>query len=155
MKADRDSTLERVRRSLEDFIADLKQVAPDRFLKPAVGEWSPRDVAAHIIGWLRLTIAGCEDLSRGVTPPYFADGKNDFANVNARLVGENPSRDRDEVVRGLRDSFAELVSYARALPPQAWEAQTGLLYIGRPVTIASSVAVLAHDIDAHRKELGA
>ena len=66
-----------------------------------------------------------------------------------------PVRDRDEVVRGLRDSFAELVSYARALPPQAWEAQTGLLYIGRPVTIASSVAVLAHDIDAHRKELGA
>src|SRR2546426_339428 len=105
MKADRDSTLERVRRSLEDFIAALKQVAPDRFLKPAVGEWSPRDVAAHIIGWLRLTIAGCEDLSRGVTPPYFADGKNDFANVNARLVGENPSRDCDELVRGLRTSF--------------------------------------------------
>src|SRR2546428_5365230 len=155
MKADRDSTLERVRRSLEDFIADLKQVAPDRFLKPAVGEWSPRDVAAHIVGWLRLTIVGCEDLSRGVTPQSFADGENDFANVNARLVGENPSRDPDEVVRGLRDSFAELVSYARALPPQAWEAQTGVLYAGRQVTIGSNVAILAHDIDAHRHELGA
>ena len=155
MPADRDSTLERVRRSLEDFIADLKRLAPDRFLEPTVGEWSPRDVAAHIIGWHRLTIAGCEDLRRGVSPPYFADGENDFANVNGRLVGENPSRDPDEVVRGLRDSFAELVSYARALPPQAWAAQTGVLYAGRQVTIGSSVAVLAHDIDAHRKELGA
>jgi len=155
MQKDRESTLERVRRSLEGFIADLKQVAPDRFRKPALGEWSPRDVAAHIIGWHRLTIAGCEDLRRGVTPPYFADGENDFASVNARLVSENAGRDPDEVVRALRDSFAELAAYVRALPTQAWEAPTGALYAGRQVTIASSIAVLVRDIEAHRRDLGA
>jgi len=155
MQKDRESTLERVRRSLEGFIADLKQVAPDRFLRPALGEWSPRDVAAHIIGWHRLTIAGCEDLHRGVTPPYLADGENDFASVNARLVSENAGRDPDEVVRALRESFAALDSYVRALPTQVWEAPTGVLYAGRQVTIASSVAVLAHDIEGHRRDLGA
>ena len=86
---------------------------------------------------------------------FLADGENDFASVNARLVSENAGRDPDEVVRALRESSAELDSYVRALPTQVWEAPTGVLYAGRQVTIASSVAVLAHDIEGHRRDLGA
>jgi hypothetical protein len=151
---DREVTLERLRSALESFIADLERIRPQSFLVRS-NEWSPRDVAAHLVGWHRLTIEGCEDLRRGVTPAYFADVENDYATVNRALIGRYAATDRGELVEELRASFAELDAYIRSLPAGAWSADTGVRYRGEATTIANSVAVLIGDVDAHRRNLDA
>jgi hypothetical protein len=151
---DRDVTLERLRSALESFVADLERLAPQRFLARSK-EWSPRDVVAHLIGWHRLTIEGCEELRRGRAPSYFADAENDYATVNSELVGRYAATDRRELVDELRASFAELDAYVRMLPAGAWSADTRVRYRGEATTIANSVTVLIGDVEAHRRDLDA
>jgi hypothetical protein len=151
---DRELTIERLRSALDVFIADLERLPADRFLSRTYS-WSPRDIAAHLIGWHRLTIEGAEEVRRGVVPFYFADAPNDYARVNADLVRRYDSTDRPWIVSELRASFAELASYALSLPPDAWAADTDVRYRGKPTTIATSVAVLIDDLDAHRRDLHA
>jgi hypothetical protein len=152
--ADRERTIDQLRKALDAFIADLEGLPPERFLAGANG-WSPRDIAAHLIGWHRLTIDGAERIRRGEAPFYFADAANDYAKVNADLVRRYDSTDRHRLVRELRASFAELATYALSLPADAWSADTGVRYRGEATTIANSVAVLIDDLHAHRKDLHA
>jgi hypothetical protein len=151
---DRDRTLEHLRDALDTFIAELERLPIADFLARADG-WSPRDIAAHLVGWHKLTIAGADEIRRGRIPSYFADAANDYASVNADLVREHDSTDRDTLVGDLRASLAELDGYIRSLPADAWAADTGVRYRGEPTTIANSVAVLIEDLDAHRRELNA
>ena len=151
---DRDTTLQRLRGALDAFISELERLPPERFLARTDG-WSPRDVAAHIVGWLRLTIAGAVDLRRGATPSYFADADNDLATVNEGHVRRYDSTGRRQIVAELRASFAELDAFVRGIPAEAWSADTGVRYRGRSTTVAGRVAVLVGDIDAHREELRA
>jgi hypothetical protein len=151
---DRDITLNRLRSALEAFIADLDRLPAERFLTSSK-EWSPREVAAHLVGWHRLTIEGCEELRRGITPSYFADAENDYATVNKALISRYTAADRGALVEELRASFAELDAYVRSLPADAWSADTGVQYRGEATTIANSVSVLIGDVDAHRRDLDA
>jgi hypothetical protein len=150
---DRDTTIERLRTVLDAFIADLERLPLERFLARD-GGWSPRDVAAHLIGWHRLTIEGAELIRHGETPPYFDDAANDYATVNEGLLRRYDSTDRASILRELRASFADLEAYVRALPAVAWSADTGVRYRGELTTIANSVDVLIGDVDAHRRDLG-
>jgi hypothetical protein len=151
---DRERTLQRLLTALDAFIADLERLPAERFLARTNG-WSPRDIAAHLIGWHRLTIEGAEKIRRGAIPFYFADAANDYARVNGDLVRRYDSTDLPRIVSELRASFAELTSYALSLPRDAWAADTGVRYRGKPATIANSVAVLIDDVDAHRRDLHA
>jgi uncharacterized protein (TIGR03083 family) len=151
-RRDREVTIGRLRSALEAFIGGIERLPPERFLARSNG-WSPRDVAAHLIGWHRLTIEGAELLRRGAMPPYFADGENDYATLNEGLVRRYEETDRARVVAELRASLAELEGYVRGLPADAWSADTGVRYRGEPTTIANSVAALIGDVVAHREDI--
>ena len=75
------------------FMETMRELPVENFLKP-LGDWTPRDIAAHFIGWNRITLAGCSALREGAEPFYFYDGANDYRMVNAKFFGRFPSTDR-------------------------------------------------------------
>ena len=46
------------------FVETLNGLSPGNFLKP-LGDWTPRDIAAHLLGWNRITLIGCGCLREG------------------------------------------------------------------------------------------
>ncbi|MBL0344033.1 hypothetical protein [Candidatus Villigracilis affinis] len=52
------------------FIDTLTGLASEDILK-SLGDWTPRDIAAHFIGWNRITLAGCSTLREGAEPFIF------------------------------------------------------------------------------------
>lgn len=58
------------------FCDTLRSLPDEAFLAP-LGDWTPRDVAAHFVGWNRITPSGSAELREGVLPFYFHDGTND------------------------------------------------------------------------------
>ena len=65
-----------------EFMQTAKGLSPEDLMRP-LGDWTPRDILAHFVGWNRITLVGCAELCEGVEPFYFHDGTNDYRKVNA------------------------------------------------------------------------
>lgn len=135
------------------FMDTLKNLPPENFLTP-LGDWTPRDIAAHFIGWNRITLAGCSTLREGEQPFYFYDGTNDYQKVNAKFFLQYPSTDKDELSKEIKSTYEVLTAYLKSIPEGDWELDTGIVhYRGNPATIARCVDSLIRDYGKHREEI--
>jgi hypothetical protein len=97
---------------------------------------SPRDLAARLAGWNRLTVLGCRSLLEGKSPPYYADFGDGYRRVNAELISRFPATERGEVLQELNRTHSETVAAYRDLKSEAWNADRGVRHPdGGPATI--------------------
>ena len=135
------------------FMKTMQGLSTESFLK-SLGDWTPRDIAAHFIGWNRITLAGCSALREGADPFYFYDGTNDYRKVNARFFEQFPSTDRDELLKEITVTKDALVAYLKTIPESEWDLDTGIVhYRGDPATVARCVDSLIRDYRKHRQEI--
>ena len=135
------------------FIDTLTGLASEDILK-SLGDWTPRDIAAHFIGWNRITLAGCSALRESAEPFYFYDGTNDYRKVNAKFLTQFPSTHRDTLLKDIVTTKEALTAYLKTIPESEWELDTGVVhYRGNPATIARCVDSLIRDYRKHRQEI--
>lgn len=135
------------------FMSTMRDLAVENFLA-FMGDWTPRDIAAHFIGWNRITLAGCSALREGAEPFYFPDGTNDYRKVNAKFFTQFPSTNRDELLKEIGSTYDILETYLRSIPENEWELDTGVThYRGNPATAARCVDSLIRDYGKHRQEI--
>ena len=133
---------------------ETMQGLSDENLHASLGDWTPRDIAAHFIGWNRITLVGCGELREGAEPFYFYDGTNDYRKVNAKFLGQFPSTDRDVLLQEIALTKTALVVYLKTLDDSEWELDTGIVhYRGGPATVARCVDSLIRDYRKHRQEI--
>jgi hypothetical protein len=133
---------------------ETMQGLSDENLLASLGDWTPRDIAAHFIGWNRITLVGCGELREGAEPFYFYDGTNDYRKVNAKFLGQFPSTDRDVLLQEIALTKTALVVYLKTLDEAEWELDTGIVhYRGGPATVARCVDSLIRDYRKHRQEI--
>ena len=135
------------------FMETMRSLSADNFLK-SLGDWTPRDIAAHFIGWNRITLAGCSELREGMEPFYFYDGTNDYRKINAKFFGQFPSTDRESLLKEIAITKGALVAYLKSVYENEWELDTGVVhYRDNPATIARCVDSLVRDYRKHRQEI--
>jgi hypothetical protein len=149
----RDKQLGNLVTAYSAFAETLSNLAPENFLA-SLGDWTPRDIAAHFVGWNRITLVGCSELREGVEPFYFYDGTNDYRKVNARFFEQFPSVDRNELLREIAITKDALAAYLKTIPESEWELDTSIVhYRGNPATIARCVDSLIRDYRKHKQEI--
>ncbi len=122
----------------------------------SLGDWTPRDIVAHFIGWNRITLVGCGEIREEVEPFYFYDGTNDYRNVNAAFFRRFSTSYREGLLRELAATMEALVSYLRTVGEAEWEQDTGIVhYRGGPATVARCVDSLIRDYGKHQEEIEA
>ena len=149
----RDKQLTNLDIAYAAFMETLQTLSAEDFLKP-LGDWNSRDIAAHFIGWNRITLAGCSDLREGAEPFYFYDGTNDYRKINARFLKQFPSTDKNELMREIASTKEALIAYLKTIPESEWELDTGVAHYRKdPTTIARCVDSLLRDYRKHRQEI--
>jgi hypothetical protein len=149
----RDKQLTDLETAYADFVKTMRSLSAEDLLKP-LGDWTPRDIAAHFIGWNRITLVGCSELREGVEPFYFYDGTNDYRKINMRFFEQFPSSDREELLKQIDITKSALVAYLKTIPESEWELDTGVVhYRGNPATVARCVDSLLRDYRKHRQEI--
>jgi len=138
---------------IQAFINCIDSLPEVFFLKKMDKHWAPRDVVAHLIGWNRHTIEGCQQMRRGETPFYFIDPGDDFSKVNAVSVRKYHSRSRRKLVSELEASAQELRQFLLSLDPTEWKADYGVRWKGGIVTIRNTVDGLVRDYVLHRQQI--
>lgn len=142
--------------SMHAFVRCIRTLPEERFLQRMEGwTWAPRDVVAHMVGWLRYTVEGSQQILQGQLPFFFADPGEDWSHVNAVLVRAYPSTDREALLGELQAAFGELARFLRALDPADWDRDFGLRYEGYTITIRDSVEAHVEDFTDHRRQIAA
>lgn len=96
------------RERLEAFLAGL---SPEQMTRPGVeGEWSVKDILAHIVAWEQRMVGWVAAACRGETPPQLANG----------IDGPELDRWNDETYRQYKDqTLAEVLAAFQASYPPA------------------------------------
>ncbi len=149
----RDKQLANLEIAYAAFMETIQNLSAEDFLKP-LGDWNSRDIAAHFIGWNRITLVGSSELREGIEPFYFYDGTNDYQKINARFLKQFPSTDKDELMREIASTKEALITYLKTIPESEWELDTGIVHYRKdPATIARCVDSLIRDYRKHRQEI--
>ncbi len=149
----RDKQLADLEIAYASFMNTLTGLTSEKFLT-SLGDWTPRDIAAHFIGWNRITLAGCSALREGAEPFYFYDGTNDYRKINAKFFSQFPSTDQVELSREVAATYDVLVAYLKTIPEAEWDLDTGVVhYRGSPATMARCVDSLIRDYRKHNQEI--
>jgi len=135
------------------FVDCVRGLSREGFLG-SLGEWSPRDIVAHFIGWNRITLVGSAQIREGVLPFYFHDGSNDYREVNAGFLSRFPSSDAEGLLAEMAETKEALVCYLKTVPEEEWGQDSGVIhYRGGPATTARCVDSLIRDYRKHREEI--
>ncbi len=138
--------------SIEDFVHCVASLNEELYLK-RLNHWSPRDVVAHLIGWNRYTIDGSNQIRRGELPFYEIDPGEDCCKVNAVLILEYSSTDRQEMLDELQVSAQELKLFIQSLDSSEWSRDYGVRHKGAVITIQNTVDELIEDYDIHKERI--
>lgn len=135
------------------FVACIQGLSPEGFLA-SLGDWAPRDIVAHFIGWNRITLVGCGEIREGVLPFYFYDGTNDYRKVNATFFRRFSTSDREALLRDTAATMDALVAYLKTVGEAEWKQDTGIVhYRDGAATVARCVDSLIRDYRNHREEI--
>ncbi len=147
-----ETQIEDLGEGVREIRAAVEALSGDAFLG-ALGNWTPRDVVAHLVGWNRYFIRGARELLEGEMPFYEDDPGEDYCHVNARLVAEYRSENRAEMLAEHDQSARELAEFLRSLSEKQWSGGTGVMFEGEELTIRQNVDWLIEDHHHHGQQI--
>jgi len=118
---EQQAVADRVRVDREFWRGLVAEVGRERMNEPGpMGEWSFKDLAAHLAAWRNCRIPMIEAVARGEpvsAPPWPADLANDdYDAINAWFQERDQSRSLDDVLDDYDRSFERLAVAIEALP---------------------------------------
>ena len=101
--------------------AFLDQIGPERMGQPGVnGDWSMKDIVAHLTGWQPRLITRIQAAQRGEPepPPPWPAHLQTEDEVNAWIYESNRGRSVREVLDESRQVFQQLIAVIEGLPDE-------------------------------------
>jgi hypothetical protein len=111
----------------------VAEVGPDRMLEPGpMGDWTFKDMAAHLAAWRNARIPMVEAIARGEpVPPYpWPADLDDDDRINDWFQDRDRERPLDEVLADYDASFERLAAAIEALPEAVAHDPNGLPWAG-------------------------
>lgn len=150
--SNQDITLS-LKQAYQDLTNLILSLSDGQFLSSMNG-WSPRDVAAHLIGWNSLMVEASLSILAGKSPTYYDDARNDYSNINSGFTTKYPSQSKQELLAELQSSIEKLEAFINALPAEELAADHGVIhYSGSPATVTRIVNSLAGDYRYHTQQI--
>lgn len=145
--------LEEFDKAFDHFVRVVDSLPSSQFLA-SLGDWTPRDIVAHLVGWNRNILVGCQQIQSGLQPFYHVDGPNDYRSLNAEIIRRFSSTDRLALLRELAKGKDLLISYLEGVDDHDWNKDFGPRhYRGGPATISRAVESLINDYVNHAAEI--
>lgn len=125
----RDAILDRLHDEYEAFTNVLDDLAVEQMIEPnVVGEWSIKDLVAHLVYWNRLPVQEIEAALNGVEPSTVVNRTDDDVTqpeqvnaINERVVEESYNDSVGDVMANFAHSYQLLLQTVNHLPDSAFE----------------------------------
>jgi hypothetical protein len=121
-----------IRREQAAWRTLVEEVGRDRMDEPGpMGEWSFKDLAAHLLGWRERSIGRLRALGegRGEPPEPWPAGMDDDDEINAWMQARMADRSVDEVLTAVDASYDDLRAALTALPAEVLSTPGGVPWL--------------------------
>lgn len=124
---DKAALLTTIEETYAELEATLAQISPEAMTTPGVtGEWSTKDVLAHITFWEQRMLTKLEAVLRGERPQEpitsleagLVDGDDWTNQLNARVFAAQHERPLPEILADFRSTHAAVIELLRSLPAE-------------------------------------
>ena len=113
---DKQTTLDTLQTEFARVLAAVDGLDERAMSRVFYGDWSVKDILAHIAGWQHTMTGAMERMARGEKPtPEGVDYSNADA-WNAKFAAAMAPQNATTVVADLRQSFANYLRAAKSLP---------------------------------------
>jgi uncharacterized protein (TIGR03083 family) len=109
------SESQKEREALESFLSTL---TPEQMTQPGMlGEWSVKDVLAHLYEWEQMVLGWLAASQRGETPHVPAEGYkwSQLPALNEQIRAKHSGRSLDEILTLFRDSYSQVMQNIESL----------------------------------------
>jgi hypothetical protein len=130
-----------VRRKILDVVASLPPAAQDEVF---LGEWSIKDVLAHLVGWDYTNLEAVKEVLAGRKPSFFEHHDRDWRSYNARLVEEYKKEDLGELLASVEGSHQKLIAFLQSVPAEEYVRKT---------RVASLLGAETKDEEEHYRQI--
>jgi hypothetical protein len=157
MRATAEEKKSRFLQTLRDERQVLLEVAatvpPEAAGTVFLGEWSAKDMVAHLIGWDYANIEAVQAILDGQLPAFYAHHDHDWRSYNAELVRRYRLEDYDALLQAARESNQALCDRMLTVPAAEFERDHDVRFRGYKVTIARLLAAESDDEQIHAQQL--
>jgi hypothetical protein len=130
----------------------VRSLHEDQFLRK-LNHWSPRDIVAHLIGWNRALIQGCNQIRKGELPFYDIDPGENYSKINDGFVKTISSESPEKLLSAMDTSARELSDFLRTVNPDEWDHDYGVRHKEAVITIRNSMDELIEDYTHHLRQI--
>lgn len=117
--------LDRLDRAWKDFEDSYSGLSDAELQVPGVtGEWSVRDIIAHVTWWEEEALTHLPHILAGVRPPRYSVKYGGIDAFNALMTERRRHLSLAEVLRQHDDVHARLVEYVRAAPGELFTTES-------------------------------
>jgi hypothetical protein len=117
-----DGLIERIGATRDRWRRLVADVGPGRLEQPgAMGDWTFKDVAAHLTAWRRRTVDRLQAAARGEPEPPapWPEGLEDDDPINAWIHERTKDRSAPELIAEADAIYDDLIAAVDALPTEA------------------------------------
>jgi len=118
----REQSLERLDVAWQDFVRAHTGLSEAEYLAPGVtGNWSVRDILAHVTTWEEEALKHLPSILRGETPPRYATTYGGIDAFNARTTEAKKHLSLAQVLEEMNEVHAHLVRYLESVPESQFQ----------------------------------
>jgi hypothetical protein len=136
----------------------LQDIGEEHMTQPGVaGEWSIKDIVAHITAWRRRTVARFQAALRHEPPPPppWPEHLQNDDEINAWFYADDRGRPLANVLRESRDVFDQLVETLDAFPAADLLDPTRFPWLGAEDLPLTGAALFGHFHEEHEADMRA
>ncbi len=113
---DKRSAIGEVESAFQELLATVEALDERAMSRVFYGTWCAKDILAHIAGWQAEMTGALERMARGERPTPEGVDYSDADSWNAKFAAGARVQNAATVIAGLKQSFANYIRTARALP---------------------------------------
>ena len=115
----RERLMVTIGRSWDELLGSIEGLSKDELRRPGVvGDWSVKDLLAHISTWEEEGLHHLPTVAEGKKPPTYASKYGSLDGFNALKFEENSKRSLPEVTARLHAVHQQVLDYLETVPDE-------------------------------------
>lgn len=144
------SQLAEARQKVIDAASSLAPWQQDQVF---LGEWTVKDLLAHLVGWDYANLEAVQAILDDRLPGFYEHYDRDWRSFNQRLVREHRLEGFADLLLSLQQSHHKLIDCVRAVPAEEFFKDRGLRFRGYKVMIGRILQADAKDGLEHAAQI--
>jgi len=115
-QAKKDEIISGLVAARKEILAAVSSLSPAEQDEVFLGEWSVKDLLAHLVGWDYTNLEAVKEILAGQKPSFWEHYDRDWKSYNAQLVAAYKRDDLAELVASAEESHQKLIGYLQTVP---------------------------------------